>query len=155
MLDSLWLFLQTVSPMVLPFFKLDQRLEDDSVFVMDLQLSQLRLHKNASFPWLLLIPVIPNCSEIIDLDIQHQKVLLDEIGLASRIVKNLFSPDKINVGALGNIVNQLHVHVIGRKTSDGAWPGPVWGSGLSSSYSSSKVDELLHSIRDFIKNYFL
>lgn len=115
--------------------KLDPRLAADSVFIADGPLSQLRLMDDARFPWLLLVPRVPGAVEWVDLDGASQRLLLAEINQASALLRQHFAPiDKLNIGALGNIVRQLHVHVVGRREGDAAWPGPVWGAGPRRSY---------------------
>lgn len=110
-------------------FELDARLAADSVFVADGPLSQVRLMDDARFPWLLLVPRVGGASEWIDLDGHQQRLLLAEINQLSRLLRAEPGVAKLNLGALGNIVRQLHVHLVGRHEGDPAWPGPVWGSG--------------------------
>ena len=110
-------------------FELDARLAADSLFVADGPLSQVRLMDDARWPWLVLVPRVQGASEWIDLDGNRQRLLLAEINLVSRLLRDEPGVDKLNLGALGNIVRQLHVHLIGRHEGDAAWPGPVWGSG--------------------------
>ncbi len=110
-------------------FELDIRLAADSVLVADGPLSQIRLMNDARFPWVVLVPRVANASEWIDLDGDQQRLLLAEINQISRHLKQKPNVTKLNIGALGNIVRQLHVHLIGRHEGDAAWPGPVWGSG--------------------------
>ena len=112
-------------------FALDPRLAADSVFVADGPLSQVRLMDDARFPWLLLVPRVAGASEWIDLDGGQQRLLLAEINQLSQLLRTEAGVEKINIGALGNVVRQLHVHVVGRHAGDPAWPGPVWGSGAA------------------------
>lgn len=122
-------------------FTLDPRLAADSVFIADGPLSQLRLMDDARFPWLLLVPRVPGATEWIDLDGASQRLLLAEINQAGALLRQHFAPiDKLNIGALGNIVRQLHVHVVGRREGDAAWPGPVWGAGARRSYGPEALD---------------
>ncbi|HET6397245.1 MAG TPA: HIT family protein [Pseudoxanthomonas sp.] len=110
-------------------FDLDPRLQADSVFVADGPLSQVRLMDDARFPWLLLVPRVDGATEWIDLDGGRQRLLLAEINRLSQWLRAEPGVEKLNIGALGNVVRQLHVHVVGRRAGDAAWPGPVWGSG--------------------------
>ena len=112
-------------------FALDPRLAADSTLIADGPLSQVRLMDDARFPWLLLVPRVPGASEWIDLDGGQQRLLLAEINQLSQLLRTEAGVEKINIGALGNIVRQLHVHVVGRHAGDPAWPGPVWGSGAA------------------------
>ncbi|WP_045727156.1 HIT family protein [Xanthomonas sp. GPE 39] len=110
-------------------FVLDPRLDADSAFVADGPLSQVRLMDDARFPWLLLVPRVADAREWIDLDGAQQRLLLAEINQLSQLLRQEPDVHKLNIGALGNVVAQLHVHVLGRHPDDAAWPGPVWGSG--------------------------
>jgi diadenosine tetraphosphate (Ap4A) HIT family hydrolase len=121
-------------------FELHPALAATSVLVCDLKLSQLRLQDDARFPWLVLVPRVPGARELDDLTAQERAVLIEEIADASRAVRALGEADrrpveKINVGALGNVTPQLHVHVLGRRADDGLWPGPVWGQGTPEPYA--------------------
>ena len=110
-------------------FTLDARLEGDSLPVTDLALCHIRLMNNARFPWLLLVPRVADAREVTDLPEASQQQLMREIALASRMLQSLTGADKMNIGALGNMVPQLHIHVIARFRGDPAWPNPVWGTG--------------------------
>ena len=110
-------------------FDLDPRLAADSAFVADGPLSQVRLMDDTRFPWLLLVPRVPGAVEWIDLDGNQQRLLLAEINRTSQLLRAVAGVEKLNIGALGNVVAQLHVHLVGRHRGDAAWPGPVWGSG--------------------------
>ena len=112
-------------------FVLDARLEADSVFVADGPLSQVRLMDDTRFPWLVLVPRVADASEWIDLDGGQQRLLLAELNQVSLLLRAEPGVQKLNIGALGNIVRQLHVHLVGRHEGDAAWPGPVWGSGAA------------------------
>ena len=108
-------------------FTLDPRLAADTAEVGDLALCHVLLMDDARFPWLILVPRRPAVSEITDLSEAEAALLWQEVRLATGVMQALSKPDKVNVGALGNVVAQLHVHVVGRFRSDPAWPGPVWG----------------------------
>ena len=108
---------------------LDARLAADSVPVLALELSELRLMDDSRWPWLLLVPRVAAARELLDLERAQRLQLLDEIERCSRALLQLHAPDKLNVAALGNVVEQLHVHVIARYRDDAAWPRPVWGVG--------------------------
>ncbi|MEA1831667.1 HIT domain-containing protein [Methylobacterium durans] len=117
-----------------PDFTLDPRLAADTVPVGDLALSSVLLMDDARFPWLILVPRRGGASEITDLGADDSSLLWEEIRLATGVMQALSRPDKVNVAALGNVVAQLHVHVVGRFRSDPAWPGPVWGQGERKPY---------------------
>ena len=108
-------------------FLLDHRLKNDGFEIADLKLSKLLLANNSLFPWVILVPKINGAKEIIDLKTEEQILLMEEISLVSKIIKKIFQPDNLNVAALGNIVAQLHIHIIARYETDTAWPNPVFG----------------------------
>jgi len=122
-------------------FVLDARLQADSVFVADGPLSQVRLMDDTRFPWLLLVPRLPGASEWIDLDGGQQRLLLAEINQLSQWLRQEPGVQKLNIGALGNIVRQLHVHLVGRHEADPAWPGPVWGSGPAQRHAPQALQD--------------
>ena len=122
-------------------FELDRRLAADSVFIADGPLSQVRLMDDARFPWLLLVPRVPAACEWIDLDGGQQRLLLAEINQISQLLRVEPGVAKLNIGALGNIVPQLHIHVVGRHRDDAAWPGPVWGSGAAERFTPDMLAE--------------
>ncbi|AKO04130.1 HIT domain-containing protein [Xanthomonas oryzae] len=122
-------------------FQLDPRLAADSVFVADGPLSQVRLMDDARFPWLVLVPRVADVSEWIDLDGGQQRLLLAEINQLSQLLRAEPAVSKLNIGALGNIVRQLHVHLVGRHPGDAAWPGPVWGSGSAQRFASDTLQQ--------------
>ena len=128
-------------------FNLDSRLAADSIFVADLPMSQLRLMDDARFPWLVLVPRLDDAVEWTDLDDQRQAELLSEINRAASLLRTIAPCDKLNIGALGNIVRQLHVHVVARQVGDAAWPGPVWGSGPAQPYDHVLKHSRIGSLR--------
>ena len=114
---------------------LHPQLADDTHPIAQWQLSDLRLMDDANHPWLILVPRVEGASELIDLTETQQAELTREIAIASRALQAAFKPHKLNVAALGNIVPQLHVHVIARFEDDIAWPRPVWGMASAKPYS--------------------
>ncbi|MBV6492082.1 MAG: hypothetical protein LDLANPLL_00073 [Turneriella sp.] len=112
----------------MPNFTLDTRLAADTLFVTDLTLSTVRLMNTALLPWLVLVPKVAGKKEIIDLEGFQEELLWKEISFVSRALKEEFNPTKLNVAALGNMVPQLHVHIVARFANDAAWPKPVWGN---------------------------
>ncbi len=128
-------------------FNLDPRLAADSIFVADLPVSQLRLMNDCRFPWLVLVPRVVDAVEWTDMDDERQAGLLSEINRAAILLRAIAPCDKLNIGALGNIVRQLHVHVVARQVGDAAWPGPVWGSGQAQPYD----DALKRSRMEFLR----
>lgn len=120
-------------------FALHPRLAADSEPVTRLGLCRVLLMNDARVPWLILVPERAALTELHALPAPERTVLMEEIALASRVLERLYRPDKVNVGALGNLVPQLHVHVIGRYRSDAAWPGPVWGSGAAIPFDAERL----------------
>ena len=129
-------------------WELDPLLERDTVAIGDMPLSRVLLIKDATYPWLLLVPRRHLAAEIIDLDMIEQAQLMTEIAHTSRTLKTLTGCDKINVAALGNVVPQLHVHVIARSRGDAAWPRPVWNAVPPCDYDSRGLEKLLASLRE-------
>lgn len=121
-------------------FVLDPRLAADSVFIAEGPLSQVRLMDDTRFPWLLLVPRIADVAEWMQLDGSQQRLLLAEINQVGTLVSAQAGVEKLNIGALGNIVRQLHVHLVGRHAADAAWPGPVWGSGRAQRHAPAQLE---------------
>ena len=130
-------------------FELHPRLAADTVFVTDWALSRVLLMNDARFPWLILIPRRPNLVELHDLSAEDRTFLIEELALAGERLNALTGAAKINIGALGNIVPQFHVHMVARKPGDAAWPGPVWGHGKPVPYEPAARDELVDFIAAF------
>ncbi len=128
-------------------FILDPRLAADSVFVADGPLSQVRLMDDARFPWLVLVPRVAEASEWIELDGNQQRLLLAEVNQVGQLIRAQASVEKLNIGALGNIVRQLHIHLVGRHAGDAAWPGPVWGSGSAQRFGEAERQRLVDAWR--------
>lgn len=124
-------------------FALDPALAAGTIPVGDLSLSTVLLQNDARFPWLVLVPRRDNLVEITDLTTEEAGRLMVELRLATRVMLDLAKPDKVNVAALGNVVPQLHVHVVGRYRSDPAWPGPIWGVGEPRPYPAHAAAALV------------
>ncbi len=133
-------------------FELDPRLASDSLFIADGPLSQLRMMDEARFAWLLLVPRVAGAVEWVDLPVDQQATLMSEITDAGNLLRATFPCEKLNLGALGNVVRQFHVHLVARLHTDAAWPGPVWGAGdmqrLSSSAREERIACLRHKLRE-------
>ena len=128
-------------------FTLHHRLQEDTVEIIRVKLSCVLLMNDSSFPWIVLVPERGGVQEVYELSSEERFVLIEEIAAASEIIRQLYSPDKINIGALGNLVPQLHIHVIGRFRADRAWPGPVWGSGPARPYQAEKLEKVCAGIK--------
>ncbi len=129
-------------------FALDERLAKDTLPVGDLPLSRLLLMNDARWPWLILVPRRDGLVELTDLDAGERAALIEEAASAAEFLKAHAKADKINVGALGNIVRQLHLHVIARFVGDPAWPGPVWGQGAARPYEAGEAQALIAAARN-------
>lgn len=123
-------------------FTLHSTLARDTVEVARLPLCRALLMNDRRFPWLILVPEREAVREIHELSPADRTALIEEISRTSEALERLFQPDKLNVGALGNIVPQLHVHVVARAAGDPAWPGPVWGSGTAVPYEERELREI-------------
>ena len=128
-------------------WSLDPLLERDTVPVGDMPLCRVLLINDANYPWLLLVPRRRGIIEITELDDIEQAQLMSEIMQAARSLKAVTSCDKINIAALGNVVPQLHVHVIARSRGDAAWPKPVWGTVPARAYEQAAMDKLMVPLR--------
>ena len=129
-------------------FALDPRLAADTHPIGDAQLSRVLLMDDARFPWLILVPRIAGARELFDLDAADRATLLGELDAVGRALESLLRPDKMNIAALGNVVPQLHVHVIARYTTDAAWPQPVWGRGATERYEPAALAERVGALRE-------
>ncbi|MFL6260155.1 MAG: HIT domain-containing protein [Thermoanaerobaculia bacterium] len=123
-------------------FTLHPTLARDTAEVARLPLCRVLLMNDRRFPWLILVPEREAVREIHELSPADRGALIEEIALASEALARAVRPDKLNVGALGNIVPQLHVHVVARAMGDPAWPGPVWGSGAAVPYEEGELAEI-------------
>lgn len=129
-------------------FRLDDRLARDSDLVTVLGLCQLRILKDSRWPWLMLVPQRADKTEIFDLAPLDQALLTFETNTVAAALKKTTGATKVNVGALGNIVRQLHVHVIARFEGDANWPGPIWGFGQAEPYTPEKQQEFLNRLAE-------
>lgn len=123
-------------------FKLDNRLENDSFFMQEIKNFQIRLMNVQEFFWIVLIPIKPNLIELSDLEVDERNELLNFAVDLGDYIKSYQNFDKVNIGMLGNVVAQLHLHIVLRNKDDPAWPGPVWGW-----KSTSNLDEETKQIR--------
>ena len=131
-------------------FQLDEPLEADTVHVLDLELCQVRMMKDANFPWVILVPRVPDIREIHQLEAGDQHQLMDEITHVSGVLETAFQAQKMNVGALGNVVPQLHVHIIARFAEDPAWPGPVWGKHPPAAYPEGDLEVWVEGLKKIL-----
>ena len=135
-------------------FELDPRLSNDCLILGKLNLSLLLLMNNSLVPWFILVPETTK-TEMTDLSQTDQASLLEEINLISDFVKDNFDSSKLNIAAIGNIVNQLHVHVVGRDTSDYCWPNVVWGTKEKEPYTDKRVQEIKAVLSEHLGDKFM
>ena len=128
-------------------WSLHPQLAKDTIDIGDLPLSRVLVIKDANYPWLLLVPRREGAVEIIDLDEVAQAQLMTEITRVSRAVKEITKCDKLNVAALGNMVPQLHIHIVARRTGDMAWPRPVWGVAPPLPHDAQEVQQFISAVR--------
>lgn len=133
-------------------FTLHPQLAKDTVFVAKLALCRVLLITDATYPWLVLVPERGDIREMHQLTGEDQQVLMREITLVAECLEALVSADKMNVAALGNMVPQLHVHIIARFEGDPAWPGPVWGAVPPTPYEPHQLEATISSIRDALEH---
>ena len=132
-------------------FTLDDQLVRDALVIGDMPFCRVMLMNDARWPWLILVPRRDGMVELMDLERSDQLRLMDEAGRVGRFLKSHARADKINVGALGNIVRQLHLHVVARKVGDPAWPGPVWGHGAPTPYEDDVARALMAAAREGLR----
>ena len=128
--------------------KVNKKFLKDSHFITDLKLCSVRLVDNSKFPWIILIPNRKNISDITELTLKDQNLLMKEIVHSSKLMKKIFKTKKLNIEKIGNIVPQLHIHVIARSTKDSSWPLSVWVvKGIP--YSKTLLDKTITKIKEF------
>lgn len=129
-------------------FELDARLARDTELVASLGLCQLRIMKDARWPWFMLVPQRNGVSEVFELKPLDQALLTFETNMVAEALKRATGAEKINVAAIGNIVRQLHVHIVARSEGDPNWPGPIWGFGQSEPYDDAQKQALINRLTE-------
>jgi len=133
-------------------FVLHPRLMADSAVIVDWSLSRVLLMNDKRFPWIVLVPRRPDITEVFDLDAASRTLLTNEIARTAERLKGWArthgGADKINVGIIGNVVAQLHVHVVARRKGDAVWPGTVWGAGQAEHYGAAELLRVVSDLRD-------
>ncbi|MCI3944383.1 HIT family protein [Pseudomonas syringae] len=135
-------------------FVLDPRLQQDTLLVGDFPLCRLLLSNDAHYPWFILVPRRADISEVFQLEPADQLQLWHETSALAKVLKDVFDADKINVAALGNMVSQLHMHVIVRKRDDIAWPAPVWGKHPAVAYTDEQFAAVRRRLKPVLANDF-
>ena len=123
-------------------FEMDKRLVGDTVELGNFALSRVLLMNDSRYPWLILVPRVVDASEVFDLQLEQQQELWQETQVVGHALKHEFAADKINIATLGNVVSQLHMHIVVRMQNDEAWPAPIWGRGIAQPYSESALIEM-------------
>ena len=131
-------------------FTIDKKFLKSSHYITDLKLCSIRLHDNSKFPWLILIPKRNKVTDMTDLNSKDQILLMKEIVYVSKIMKKLFKTSKLNVEKIGNIVPQLHIHIIARYKKDNTWPLPVWVT-KGKAYSKATLEKTISKISKAFK----
>jgi diadenosine tetraphosphate (Ap4A) HIT family hydrolase len=127
-------------------FILHSKLAADTFEVLSLKVSQLLLMNDARYPWLILVPEVSDMRDLHNLSTKQYHSVTQEIAQVSKVLESVTQAHKMNVGALGNMVPQLHIHIIARQTNDAAWPAPVWGVGEAQPYSQDAAKILVQQI---------
>lgn len=133
-------------------FQLDARLARDSDLVTVLGLCQLRILHDSRWPWLMLVPQRAGKTEVFELQPLDQALLTFETNLVAEALKKVTHARKINIGALGNVVSQLHVHVVARNEGDPNWPGPIWGHGSATAYDENARKAFLKTLSEALSS---
>ncbi|MCK9237630.1 MAG: HIT domain-containing protein [Thiopseudomonas sp.] len=127
-------------------FVLDERLKNDTCWLGDFPLCRVLLMNDSRYPWLILVPRQADISEVFQLSAPQQQTLWQETTQVAHALNTLFAADKMNIATLGNVVSQLHMHVVARMRNDAAWPAPVWGKGTAEPYSAEQIQLLRQQI---------
>jgi len=128
-------------------FELDPRLQSDTILIGDFPISRLLLMNDSTYPWFILVPRRKGVTEVYQLDEDDQCELWQESALLGKWMSFAFQFDKLNIGALGNVVSQLHIHHVGRSQNDPSWPGPMWGQHPPKPYAPDKIEEIKQQAR--------
>jgi len=131
-------------------FVLHPQLTNDTILIGDLSLCRVLLMNDSRYPWLILVPKINDICDITEIGAAERVLLFDEISRTAEKLKENFKPDHLNIAMLGNVVPQLHCHIIARFETDHAWPKPVWGVGPAVSYQTSSLEETTQRFRGIV-----
>lgn len=131
-------------------FTLNSKLNSDTHFIADLKISRLLLMNDSNYPWFILVPRKGDLIELTDLSFEDQIEVLREINLVGKILQENFGAEKLNIAALGNVVSQLHIHVIARKKNDATFPKPVWGNSATKLYDEIAAQEIVEKVKSLI-----
>ena len=132
-------------------FLLNARLKQDTFFVRDMAVSTLLLMNNAHIPWVILVPKRDDVTSILDLSSVDYDILTSEIRHVAQLMQNLFNPERLNIASLGNVVSQMHWHIVCRFTDDICFPKPVWGNIPDMPYKAERANDIIQRIQDVLK----
>jgi diadenosine tetraphosphate (Ap4A) HIT family hydrolase len=131
-------------------FTLHPQLENDTIFITSLELSEVLLMNDSRYPWIIIVPRVENTVDITDLSAENRVIFNEEIQRVSLAVKNHFKPDRLNIAMIGNVVPQLHGHIIARFETDFAWSKPVWGIGEAIPYTKENKEKMIKLLRTLL-----
>ena len=132
-------------------FVLNARLKQDTFFIRDMTLSTVLLMNNAHIPWVILVPKRDDVTSILDLSSADYDILTSEIRHVAQLMQNLFNPERLNIASLGNVVSQMHWHIVCRFTDDICFPKPVWGNIPDMPYEAERANDIIQRIQDVLK----
>lgn len=135
-------------------FVMDSRLQEDTIVLGDFPLCRLLLSKDANYPWFILVPRRAQINELFELDEAEQQQLWRETTRLAKALSERYAADKMNVATLGNVVSQLHMHVIVRRREDAAWPAPVWGKVPALAYADAEIEAIRQRVREVLAGDF-
>lgn len=133
-------------------FELDSRLQNDTIELGNFEFIKVLMSKDSNYPWLILVPEVEGATELFDLTADQQTFLMQVIAEISEKMNVTFKADKINVGALGNVVKQLHIHIVARYETDIAWPGPIWGQHPAKPYTDTDLEKQINIIKEMLES---
>ncbi len=136
-------------------FAMDDRLLKDTIVLGDFALCRVLLMNDSRYPWLILVPRCLAVSEVFELTAEQQQQFWQETCFVSQVLKDMFQADKINIATLGNVVKQLHMHVVVRMQNDAAWPAPVWGNGEAQLYAEDAIAQICTRLHAALSDYWL
>lgn len=131
-------------------WSLNRQLEQDTINIGDLPLSRVLVVNDGNYPWLMLVPRRAGAIDVTDLNEVEQGQLMTEINRVGRALKDIVKPEKLNIAALGNMVPQLHIHIIARRKTDAAWPRPVWGVVPPVAHDPQEIERFISALRSKI-----
>lgn len=135
-------------------FKMDSKIKKDTYFICYSKISCVLLMNDSRYPWIILVPKVESASELTDLHSDQIKNLYSDIELISKFFKSKYPSTVINVAKIGNIVKQLHIHIVARNENDPSWPNPVWGIGQSQKYKKNDAKILIEELKQYLtENY--